>query len=69
MNGTPTSYMDTFKNAYDHLSDKLNLKPDQDIWASFGPYSSQLDVDEAEDINKTWDQIGSLIGKEVDEVK
>lgn len=61
--------MDTFKNAYDHLSDKLNLKPDQDIWASFGPYSSQLDVDEAEDINKTWDQIGSLIGKEVDEVK
>ena len=69
MNGTATSYMDTFKNAYEHLSDKLGISPDVDIWTKFGPYSSQLDVDEAEDIDKTWQQIADLVGKDLPEVK
>lgn len=69
MNGSPTSYMDTFKTAYTFLSNKLDLHPDPAIWSDFGKYSSQLDVDEAEDINKTWDQIGKLIHKDVLEVK
>ena len=69
MNGTPTSYMDTFKNAYEHMSGKLSLVPNQDIWADFGVYSSQLDVDESEDINKTWEEIAKLVGKDVTEVK
>lgn len=25
MNGTPTSYIDTFKHAYEHLSSKLEI--------------------------------------------
>lgn len=69
MNGTPTSYIDTFKEAYTHLSAKLDLSPNQEIWAEFGQYSSQLDVDESEDIGKTWEQIAGLIGKDVAEVK
>ncbi len=69
VNGTPTSYMDTFKNAYEHLSSKLDLHPNQDIWAQFGVYSSQLDVDESEDIVKTWEEIAGLIGKDVNQVK
>lgn len=69
VNGTPTSYMDTFKNAYTYLSNQLDLHPDPAIWGDFGKYSSQLDVDEAEDITKTWEQIATLIKKDVTEVK
>lgn len=69
MNGTATSYMVVFKNAFDWLSEKLQLAPDQSIWEKFGPFSSQLDVDEAEDIDKTWQQIADLIGKDVQTVK
>lgn len=69
MNGTATSYMVVFKNAFEYLSEKLQIVPDQGIWEKFGPYSSQLDVDEAEDINKTWQQIADLIGKDLQTVK
>jgi alanyl-tRNA synthetase len=69
MNGVPTSYMTVFKNAYEYLCDKLELSPDQDIWEKFGPYSSQLDVDESEDIEKTWQQIADLVGLELKDVK
>ena len=61
--------MDTFLNAYGLLSSKLQLQQDEKIWGGFGQYSSQLDVDEAEDIDKTWQQIGDLIGLDVQEVK
>ncbi len=61
--------MDTFKNTYTFLSNKLEIHPDPTIWSDFGVYSSQLDVDEAEDINKTWDQIAKLINKDVIDVK
>jgi alanyl-tRNA synthetase len=54
INGTPTSYMDTFKNAYTNLKQKLNINPDTAIWEEFGKFSCMLDVDEAVDINKTW---------------
>lgn len=69
MNGNATSYMIVFKNAYEYLTSALELSVNQDIWKDFGPYSSQLDVDEAEDINKTWQQISELIGKDLHEVK
>jgi alanyl-tRNA synthetase len=69
MNGTATSYMVVFKNAFEWLSAKLGLSPDQSIWEKFGPFSSQLDVDEAEDIDKTWNQIAEIIGKDLTEVR
>lgn len=69
MNGTATSYMVVFKEAFEYISEKLELKPDQEIWAKFGPYSSQLDVDEAEDIDKTWQQIADIVGKDLHEVR
>lgn len=69
MNGTATSYMIVFKNAFEYLSEKLGISPDMEIWEKFGPYSSQLDVDEAEDIDKTWQQIADLLGKDLKEVR
>ena len=46
--------MDVFKNAYEYLTNKLNLKVDNEIWTKIGPYTSQLDVDENEDVDGTW---------------
>jgi alanyl-tRNA synthetase len=54
INGSPTSYMDVFKNAYEYLTERLSLKVDNEIWKKIGPYTSQLDVDENEDVDKTW---------------
>ena len=69
LNGSSTSYSVVFKKAFEFLSEKLSINPDQKIWEKFGPYSSQLDVDEAEDIDKTWQQIADLVGKDLNEVR
>ena len=41
----------------------------QDIWDKFGPYSCILNIDEVDDIDKTWQEISELIGEPVDSVK
>jgi len=53
-NGSPTSYQDTFLNAFNYMIGKLDMKVDDELWAKFGPYSCTLNVDEVEDIDKTW---------------
>ena len=68
-NGSPTSYMDTFYNAFNFLKEKLQIEPNNDIWASFGPFSSQLDIDEVDDIEKTWEDISTRIGVDKETVK
>lgn len=68
-NGSPTSYQDTFLNAYTYLTEKLNVKFNEDIWSKFGPYSCTLNVDEAGDIEQRWKDISDMIGVPVDEVK
>jgi len=40
-----------------------------DVWKKFGPLSSQLDVDECPDIEKTWADIAQLCGSDVQTVK
>lgn len=41
----------------------------EDIWAKFGPYSCTLNVDEAGDMDKAWQDISDKIGVPVDEVR
>jgi len=54
MNGTATSYIDTFRNAYDFIQTKVNVDAHGEIWDKFGPYSCTLNIDEVEEIEKTW---------------
>ena len=42
---------------------------DNEIWQKLGPYSCRLDVDECEDMEKTWNQIADLIGYPLDVIK
>ena len=68
-NGSPTSYVDTFHNSLTFLKGKIGLDINIDIWEKFGPYSSLLNVDEVDDIDKVWKQISELINVPVETVK
>jgi len=39
------------------------------IWDKLGPYSCLLNIDETDDIEKTWSDIAEKIGENVDVVK
>lgn len=51
VNGTPTSYMDVFRSAFEWLREILDIDVHVDIWEKFGPYSCLLNVDEIENID------------------
>lgn len=69
INGTATSYADVFDGALRHINAKLQLDIMNDVWKKFGPLSSQLDIDECPDIEKTWSEIAVLCGSDVQTVK
>jgi alanyl-tRNA synthetase len=68
-NGSSTSYSDTFAYTLGQLLPKLNIEIDQDIWAKYGPYSCTLNIDEVEDIEKTWAELAAKIDEPVEKVK
>lgn len=47
----------------------MNQDVYNDVWKSFGPLSSQLDIDECLDIDKTWSEIAKLSNTDVSTVK
>jgi alanyl-tRNA synthetase len=48
------------------MLDILKLDPNTEIWEKFGPYSCTLNVDEVDDLDKTWKQISDQINVPVD---
>lgn len=69
VNGNPTSYNETFKNALEYLRQKIKIDTREDIWEKFGPYSSLLNIDEVVDIEETWKKVASLCNEDVDVIK
>lgn len=55
--GTPTVYDAVFPEAIKYLVKEIGYKPEGKILQSFIPYSGILNIDEAEDINKSWEHI------------
>ena len=51
------------------MKGKLDIEVNNDIWEKFGPYSCQLNIDEVDDIEKTWARISEKIGVETEKVK
>lgn len=68
-NGSATSYMDTFATALKYFQPLIDIEVNEEIWEKFGPYSCTLDIDETEDIEKTWADLAAKIGYPVDVVK
>mmetsp|Transcript_3506 Transcript_3506/g.5263 ORF Transcript_3506/g.5263 Transcript_3506/m.5263 type:complete len:480 (-) Transcript_3506:954-2393(-) len=69
VNGTATSYQDTFLNALNYMKGKLNMTIDEEIWKKFGPYSCTLNIDEVDDVDKAWEEIAERIDETIENVK
>lgn len=69
VNGSATSYEDTFPHGIKFMLPKLDIEVNRDIWEKFGPYSCTLNIDEIDDPEKAWQDIADKIGHSVDEVR
>ena len=69
LNGSATSYVDTFKHSLPFLTEKLGVKINDEIWEKFGPYSCMLDVDDCANLDDTWRDISKKIGIEEHKIK
>lgn len=67
--GKSTSYECVMPNVVNKLYDITGLKPDSDLWQQFLPFSSYLNIDEVDDINKTWRLVAEKIGVDVKTLK
>ena len=61
--------MDTFKHSFGVTASKLGINLNDEMWAKFGPYSCLLNIDEVDDIEKTWKKIADTIGEDTNKVK
>ena len=61
LNGSATSYTITFKESFEYITEKLGITMENDVWKKLGPYSCLLDVDECEDMDKTWEHISQTL--------
>jgi len=64
-----TSYECTFPTVCERLFKITGIKTDKDLMKKFLPLSSYLNVDEVEDIDKTWKEVANKIGVDVKELK
>lgn len=67
--GKSTSYETTFPTVCKYLFKKTGIIVDEKVLQKFLPYSSYLNVDEVEDINKTWQEVAKKIDVDVHELK
>ncbi|MBI2653611.1 alanine--tRNA ligase [Candidatus Woesearchaeota archaeon] len=67
--GKSTSYETTFPTVVKKLYSATNVKIDDYLMQRFLPYSSYLNVDEVEDIDKVWKDVAEKVGVDVQELK
>lgn len=67
--GSETSYEANMPHVVEQLYERTGVEPDRELWSEFLPYSGHLNLDEVDDIDKTWEHIASEIGVEVEELK
>jgi alanyl-tRNA synthetase len=67
--GTSTSYETTFPTVMKTLFAKTGIRYDKNLLQSFLPHSSWLNIDEVDDINKTWADVAKSIKVDADVLK
>ena len=67
--GTETSYECVMPETLEKMKERTGLEIDQDTWEKFLPHSSELNVDEVEDIDEKWEEIAEKIDEDVEELK
>ncbi len=67
--GTITSYESTFPTVMEMLHKTTGVSAQPELMKKFMPHSSHLNVDEVEDIDKTWKEVASKVGMDVKELR
>lgn len=67
--GKSTSYETTFPTVVKKLYSATGVKVDDYLMQRFLPYSSYLNVDEIDDIDKVWNEVAEKIGADVKELR
>ena len=67
--GKSTSYETTFPTVVKKMYEITGVKVDNNMMQKFLPYSSYLNVDEVEDIDKVWNDVAKKIGYDVKELR
>ncbi len=67
--GNPISYELTMPDSIKYLYKQSGIKPDKKLWEKFVPLSGKLNIDEVDDIEKTWSNVSKKIGYTKEELK
>ncbi|MFB6174958.1 MAG: alanine--tRNA ligase [Candidatus Nanohalobium sp.] len=67
--GTETSYECVMPDTLEKMKERTGLEVNQETWEKFLPYSSELNVDEVDDIDQKWQEIADKIDEDVEELK
>ncbi|MFP4038866.1 MAG: alanine--tRNA ligase, partial [Candidatus Nanohaloarchaea archaeon] len=67
--GTETSYESVMPETLEKMKQRTGLEIDQETWKKFLPHSSELNIDEVDDIDEKWREIAEKIGMDVEELK
>ncbi|MCX6815492.1 MAG: alanine--tRNA ligase [Candidatus Aenigmarchaeota archaeon] len=67
--GVNTVYDATFPTVIKHLLKITGVKPDKKLLGKYVPYAGLLNLDEVEDINKAWSEVGKKVGCDANELK
>jgi alanyl-tRNA synthetase len=67
--GSETSYECVMPETLEEMKERTGLEVDQEVWEKFLPHSSELNVDEVEDIDEKWREIADKIDEDVEELK
>jgi alanyl-tRNA synthetase len=67
--GTETSYESVMPETLEKMKEKVGLEINEGIWREFLPYSSELNVDEVEDIEEKWQEIAEKMDVDKDKLK
>ncbi len=67
--GTETSYECVMPDVLGKMKERTGIEVNEDVWREFLPYSSLLNVDEVEDIDREWEKVADQMGIHVDELK
>ncbi|MBI5553954.1 MAG: alanine--tRNA ligase, partial [Candidatus Diapherotrites archaeon] len=67
--GKSSSYLTTFPTVVERVLRETGFKVDESLMQRFLPYASWLNVDEAEDLEGTWNKIALMLKTDVSEMK
>ncbi|AOV94562.1 hypothetical protein AQV86_01390 [Nanohaloarchaea archaeon SG9] len=67
--GSETSYECVMPETLEKMKERTGLELDQEKWEKFLPHSSELNVDEVNDIDEKWREIAEKIDEDPDELK